>query len=89
MADKRKVIIDCDTGVDDSVAILLCLKHLDVLGITTVGSWILRDRCSLKAAHDSHSLHASPVAVRCWQLMVFAKIRAQEVLPTPRGPQNK
>jgi hypothetical protein len=24
-----------------------------------------------------------------WQLMVFAKIRAQVVLPTPLGPQNK
>lgn len=37
MADKRKVVIDCDTGVDDAVALLLCLKHLDVVGITTVG----------------------------------------------------
>lgn len=37
MADKRKVIIDCDTGVDDALALLLCLKRLDVLGITTVG----------------------------------------------------
>lgn len=37
MADKRKVVIDCDTGVDDAVAILLCLQHFDVLGITTVG----------------------------------------------------
>lgn len=37
MADKGKVIIDCDTGVDDALALLLCLKRLDVLGITTVG----------------------------------------------------
>ena len=37
MADKRKVVIDCDTGVDDAMALLLCLKRLDVLGITTVG----------------------------------------------------
>lgn len=37
MADKRKVIIDCDTGVDDAMALLLCLKRLDVVGITTVG----------------------------------------------------
>ena len=37
MSDKRKVIIDCDTGVDDALAILLCLKNLDVVGITTVG----------------------------------------------------
>lgn len=37
MADTRKVIIDCDTGVDDAMALLLCLKRLDVVGITTVG----------------------------------------------------
>lgn len=37
MADIRKVIIDCDTGVDDAMALLLCLKRLEVVGITTVG----------------------------------------------------
>ena len=52
-------------------------------------SWILYDRCSLKAWHDSHSLQASPSAVGFKQLIVLAKIRAHEVLPTPRGPQNK
>lgn len=32
-----KVWIDCDPGIDDSFALLLAMKHLDVLGITTVG----------------------------------------------------
>jgi len=34
----KKVIIDCDTGVDDAMALLLALRSLalDVLGITTV-----------------------------------------------------
>ena len=52
-------------------------------------SWILNERCSLNARHDSHSLHASPFAVGLRQLIVFANIRAQVVLPTPRGPQNR
>ena len=31
----------------------------------------------------------SPFSPGFWQLMVLAKIRAQVVLPTPRGPQNR
>jgi pyrimidine-specific ribonucleoside hydrolase len=32
----RKIIIDCDPGHDDALAILLAAKHLNVVGITTV-----------------------------------------------------
>ena len=52
-------------------------------------SWILNDRCSLNAVHDSHWLQASCVEVGFWQLIVLANMRAQVVLPTPRGPQNR
>ena len=36
--DKKKVIIDCDPGIDDSLAIMLALKskELEVIGITIV-----------------------------------------------------
>lgn len=36
--DKRKVIIDCDPGIDDALAIILALKskEIEVVGITTV-----------------------------------------------------
>ncbi|NLL91364.1 MAG: nucleoside hydrolase [Ruminococcaceae bacterium] len=33
----KKVIIDCDPGHDDAIAIMLAAQHLDILGITTVG----------------------------------------------------
>ena len=38
MSTKRKVIIDCDPGIDDSLAIMLALEspELDVIGITIV-----------------------------------------------------
>lgn len=35
---KRKIIIDCDPGIDDSLAIMMALtsKEVEVLGITIV-----------------------------------------------------
>lgn len=37
MEKKRRVIIDCDPGVDDAVALIMAMKHLEVLGICAVG----------------------------------------------------
>ena len=36
--ERRKVIIDCDPGIDDSLAIMMALKseEMEVLGITIV-----------------------------------------------------
>jgi len=38
MEKKRKIILDVDTGTDDSIAIMLAIlsKKFDILGITTV-----------------------------------------------------
>jgi hypothetical protein len=46
-------------------------------------------RPSAKALQLSHSPQASPSGVGLVQLMTLAKIRAQVVLPTPRGPQKR
>lgn len=37
MVSKPKVILDCDPGLDDAVAIALAAEHTDLIGITTVG----------------------------------------------------
>ena len=52
-------------------------------------SRILSERFSLNCRHESHWLQASPSGVREVQLIVLAKIRAQDVLPTPRDPQKR
>src|SRR4029078_4140262 len=52
-------------------------------------SWIFNEVPSLKEIQELHLLQASPSAVLFSQLIVFAKILAQVVLPTPLGPQNK
>src|SRR5690349_5372706 len=44
---------------------------------------------SLKLLQELHSLQASPSGCKFSQLIVLARIRAQVVLPTPLGPQNK
>lgn len=33
----KKYIMDCDPGHDDAIALILAARHLDLLGITTVG----------------------------------------------------
>ncbi|MGD9617488.1 MAG: nucleoside hydrolase [Alphaproteobacteria bacterium] len=36
MAERVKILIDCDPGHDDAVAILFAARHLDLLAVTTV-----------------------------------------------------
>jgi inosine-uridine nucleoside N-ribohydrolase len=36
MTEKTKIIVDCDPGHDDAVALLFAARHLDLLAVTTV-----------------------------------------------------
>jgi len=47
------------------------------------------ERPSANDWHDSHVPHGSMSAEGSEQLIIFAKIRAVVVLPTPRGPQKR
>ena len=49
----RKVILDCDPGHDDALAILLAAKHLDIVGITTVGGNQDIDKVTTNAPQSS------------------------------------
>ena len=69
-----------------SMSVLMCSTEL--LDAAS-SSKMLNERCSLKASHDSQCPQASPSAVGDMQLMALAKILAQVVLPTPRGPQKR
>ncbi|MEZ4661030.1 MAG: nucleoside hydrolase [Caldilineaceae bacterium] len=94
----RKVIIDCDPGHDDALAILLAAKHLDVLGITTVAGNQHIDKVTANALKivEFADLTHIPVAKGCGLPLVKPPMYAPEVhgetgmdgpeLPTPTTP---
>lgn len=63
---KHKIILDCDPGHDDAIAILLAGKHpeIDLLAITTVAGNQSVDKTTLNALKvcSLANLHAVPVA---------------------------
>ncbi len=59
----KKVIIDCDPGHDDAFAIMLALKHLNVLGITTVGGNQVLEKVSVNALKILQVLDRSDLKV--------------------------
>ena len=48
---KRKIIIDCDPGIDDSLAILLAINsnEVELIGITVVGGNVDAMKCAINA----------------------------------------
>jgi inosine-uridine nucleoside N-ribohydrolase len=93
---RQQLIIDCDPGHDDAVAILLALQHADVHGITTVSGnaplqAVTQNALALMDLVDSKI----PVHAGADQPLAGAKLHAQHVhgasgfggvsLPTPRS----
>lgn len=68
----KNVLIDCDPGIDDSVAILYALNHkaLNICAITTVSGNLLSDTCSLNARKILH----------------LSKLAKARQIPVARGP---
>ena len=61
----KKIILDCDPGHDDAVAILLALGNptIDLLGVTTVGGNQSLDKVTYNARAVLEKAHATDVPV--------------------------
>jgi purine nucleosidase len=62
-AVRPRVILDCDPGLDDAIAIALALAHADVLGITTVGGNVGIEHTTANAIAVCELLGRADVAV--------------------------
>ncbi len=49
MPPPRKIVLDCDPGLDDAIAILVAAHHADLIGITTVAGNVGIDRTTRNA----------------------------------------
>lgn len=61
----KKVLIDCDPGVDDSIAIILALKHpdLDVLAVTATSGNLIAERTCENALKILDFMNAGDIPV--------------------------
>ena len=80
----RKIIIDCDPGQDDAVALFLALSspdQLDVLGITTVAGNVTLEQTQRNARMmcDIASCKDMPVYAGCARPIVLDPITAEDI----------
>ncbi len=59
----KKVILDCDPGHDDAFGIMLAVRHLEVLGITTIGGNCTLDKVTVNALKVLEVLERSDIPV--------------------------
>lgn len=74
--DKRKIILDCDPGHDDAVAIMMAARHpkLELLGITIVAGNQSLEKTSINGLNVCQHLGIDvPVCAGCSVPMVRAK----------------
>ena len=74
--DKRKIILDCDPGHDDAVAIMLAAKspQIDLLGITVVAGNQTLEKTTANALNVCQYLGLDiPVYAGCGQPMIRDK----------------
>lgn len=80
--EKIKMILDCDPGHDDAVAILLagCSEKIDLLGITVVAGNQTLEKTAVNAANVCQWLNLDvPVFAGCGQPMVREKMVAADI----------
>lgn len=84
-SDRRKIILDCDPGHDDAMAILLAAasEKVELIGITTVAGNAEVDKTSINALKvcEIAGLHDVPVAKGAGQPLV----RLRETAPDIHG----
>ncbi len=89
----RKIILDCDPGHDDAFAIMLAAKHLDLLGVTTVGGNGLLSNTTRNALQVLEKIgrtdvpvypgHAGPSTV---PLVIAANVHGESGMDGPKLP---
>ncbi len=97
----RSIVIDCDPGADDAIAILLALaspEELEVVGVSTVAGNVGLDRTSANARRirDLAGRGDVPVYAGCQRPILGPPFHAEHVhgetgldgadLPPPRSP---
>lgn len=59
----RKAILDCDPGHDDAFAIMLAAKHLELLGVTTIGGNSQLEKVTVNALKTLEVIERSDIPV--------------------------
>lgn len=77
----KRVLIDCDPGIDDALALMIAAKSpdLDLVGVTTVSGNLLADRCAVNARIALELVGASQVPVAAGAMQPLVR-------PFPRDP---